>query len=251
MQPRDVDQVLDMYIKQGRLDGDPYWCRIWPSAIVLAEEILKNPQLVAKLRVCDLGSGLGLAGMAALLAGAKEVVFYDQEPLALLCSLLTVHANVPHATSNLPILMQHICSDKTTEYMEYLSYGLALSPEIFQLQGSQQGATLMARAEVFDWSETRVHAHKFDTVMACDVLYEKRSVPYLAELLPNLVHHSASGRVIMTDPTYRTPQNRREFLNLMKNHANNEGLKLEKVDRQNCKSNDASDDVELMQFCSK
>ncbi|MCO5548610.1 hypothetical protein L7F22_002070 [Adiantum nelumboides] len=60
VQPRDVDKVLDMYIKQGRLDGDPYWCRIWPSAIALAEEMLKNTQVVENLRVCDLGSGLGM-----------------------------------------------------------------------------------------------------------------------------------------------------------------------------------------------
>lgn len=116
IQPKDVDQVLDMYIEQGRLDGDPYWCRIWPSAIVLAEEILKNPQLVAKLHVCDLGCGLGLAGLAAVVAGARQVVFYDQEPLALLCSLLTVHTNIPHVATNIHLVMQHICADIPVDY---------------------------------------------------------------------------------------------------------------------------------------
>eukprot|EP00250_Pteridium_aquilinum_P005616 c15687_g1_i2 orf=604-1551(-) len=251
VQPRDVDQVLDMYIKQGRLDGDPYWCRIWPSAIVLAEEMLKNTPLVANLRVCDLGSGLGLAGVSALLAGAKEVVFYDQEPLALFCSLLTVHANISHATTNLPFMVQQMCSDKTTDYIEYLSYGLALSPEIFEPKNSKKGGMLMARAEVFDWSEKRIHTIKFDTVLACDVLYEKTSVPYIAGILPNLMKQGGSGNVIMTDPTHRTPQNRQNFLSLINSDSRAKGLKLEKIEQIKLKSNDKVEDVELMQFHSK
>lgn len=42
---------------------------MWPSAIALATEILSHPQLVRGLRVCDLGAGLGVAGIAAALAG--------------------------------------------------------------------------------------------------------------------------------------------------------------------------------------
>lgn len=251
VQPRDVDQVLDMYIKQGRLDGDPYWCRIWPSAIVLAEEILKNTQLVANLRVCDLGSGLGLAGVCALLAGAKEVVFFDQEPLALFCSLLTVHANISHVTTNLPFMVQHMCSDKSLDYFECLACGLALSPEIFHPGHSQKGAKLMARAEVFDWSEKKKHTSTFEMVLACDVLYEKSSVPYIAEILPNLICGSGSGKVIMTDPTHRTPQNREKFLNLINNDSGVKGLKPGKMTQVKLMSNDKSEDVELMSFSAK
>lgn len=102
VQPEDVDAVIEMYIKQGRLDRDPYWCRLWPSAIALAEEIFARPQLVAGRRVCDLGAGLGLAGLAAAMAGAREVVLYDREPAALRCALLTAHTNLPALASNLP-----------------------------------------------------------------------------------------------------------------------------------------------------
>ena len=50
-------------------DRDPYWCRLWPSAIALAQLILQQPELVRGKRVCDIGCGLGLAGIAAALAG--------------------------------------------------------------------------------------------------------------------------------------------------------------------------------------
>ncbi len=46
-----------------------YWTRAWPSAIALASIILERPELVAGKRVADLGAGLGLAGLAAALAG--------------------------------------------------------------------------------------------------------------------------------------------------------------------------------------
>lgn len=68
-------------------------CRAWPSALALAAQLLRRPELVAGRRVADLGAGLGVAGMAAALAGASEVVLLDREPLALQCALLSAAAS--------------------------------------------------------------------------------------------------------------------------------------------------------------
>ena len=56
----------------GQGDRDPYWCRLWHSALGLAERILADPGLVRDARVCEVGAGLGLPGMAACLAGASH-----------------------------------------------------------------------------------------------------------------------------------------------------------------------------------
>lgn len=56
----------------GCTESDPYWARAWPSAVALATQILQRPELVRGARVVELGSGLGLAGMAALRAGGWE-----------------------------------------------------------------------------------------------------------------------------------------------------------------------------------
>eukprot|EP00249_Psilotum_nudum_P018154 c26663_g1_i3 orf=352-1074(-) len=155
IQPKDVDEVLDLYIEQDRMDGDPYWCRLWPSSIALAEEVLLNPQLVAELHVCDLGAGLGLAGLAAILSGAKEV-------------------------------------------------------------------------------------------LACDVLYAKTAAYFISKLLPRLLHRREIGKVLITDPTKRTPHNRKQFLKLLDNPSDYQGFMLEKMERRTPMMDGTSHDVEFM-----
>ena len=48
---------------------DPYWCRVWPSALMLAAALTQHPELVRGRRVLELGCGLGLCGIAAAKAG--------------------------------------------------------------------------------------------------------------------------------------------------------------------------------------
>jgi hypothetical protein len=54
----------------GHEDWDPYWARPWPSAAALAARLLQGGDPVAGAAVAELGAGLGLAGLAAALAGA-------------------------------------------------------------------------------------------------------------------------------------------------------------------------------------
>jgi predicted nicotinamide N-methyase len=91
--PESEDLVVDMYAALGRPDDDPHWATLWQGSVALAEEVLENPSLVRGKRVLDLGTGLGLAGLAAGLAGAKEVVLTDREPRALYCALCAAAAN--------------------------------------------------------------------------------------------------------------------------------------------------------------
>ena len=56
----------------GQEDADPYWSRPWPSAVALAAELLRRPELVAERRAVEVGAGLGVAAIAAALAGAPH-----------------------------------------------------------------------------------------------------------------------------------------------------------------------------------
>lgn len=56
-----------------------YWAFCWGSGLALARYLLDHPEIVGGLRVLDLGSGSGVAGIAAAMAGAKQVIACDTD----------------------------------------------------------------------------------------------------------------------------------------------------------------------------
>ena len=58
----------------------PFWAAAWPGGQALARHLLDDSALVAGRTVLDLGSGSGLVAVAALLAGAAEVVASEVDP---------------------------------------------------------------------------------------------------------------------------------------------------------------------------
>jgi len=65
------------------LDDPPYWAFCWASGLAVARFLAKHPQWVEGKRVLDFGAGSGVAGIAAMKAGALDVVACDLDPLAL------------------------------------------------------------------------------------------------------------------------------------------------------------------------
>ena len=56
-------------VAAGQEERDPYWARPWPSAMALGRHILERPHCARGRSVCEVGAGLGIASIAALLAG--------------------------------------------------------------------------------------------------------------------------------------------------------------------------------------
>lgn len=61
-----------------------YWAFCWASGQILARHILQNPQLVKGKKVLDFGAGSGVVAIAAMKAGAKEVIACDIDQDALI-----------------------------------------------------------------------------------------------------------------------------------------------------------------------
>jgi predicted nicotinamide N-methyase len=61
-------------------DDSPFWAFPWAGGQALARHVLDHPDLVAGRRVLDFASGSGLVAIAALRAGAGEVVAVDIDP---------------------------------------------------------------------------------------------------------------------------------------------------------------------------
>lgn len=60
----------------------PYWAVAWPGGQAVARYLMDRAATVAGLRVADLGSGCGIAAIAAAMAGAREIVAVDLDPIA-------------------------------------------------------------------------------------------------------------------------------------------------------------------------
>ena len=67
--------------------------QVWPSGSLLAELLLERPELVRGKRVVELGAGCGVAGLAAALAGASEVLCTDGDEEAVENLLHNVREN--------------------------------------------------------------------------------------------------------------------------------------------------------------
>jgi predicted nicotinamide N-methyase len=71
----------------------PFWAFPWPGGQALARYLLDHPGLVAGRSVLDLGSGSGLAAIAARLAGAAAVLASETDSLAVAAIALNAQAN--------------------------------------------------------------------------------------------------------------------------------------------------------------
>lgn len=65
------------------LEDPPYWSFCWASGLALARFLAAQPHRVKGKRVLDFGAGSGVAGIAAMRAGALEVVACDLDPVAI------------------------------------------------------------------------------------------------------------------------------------------------------------------------
>lgn len=88
-------EAFDLF--RGRLPkrfgaAPPYWAVAWPGGQALARYLLDSSIASAK-GIVDLGSGCGIAAIAAGLTGARRVQAIDCDPMALAAVRLNGHLN--------------------------------------------------------------------------------------------------------------------------------------------------------------
>jgi predicted nicotinamide N-methyase len=70
----------------------PFWAFCWAGGQALARYVLDHPESVRGKCVVDFGTGSGVSAIASVLAGAREVVAVDIDPLAL--RFVTINADL-------------------------------------------------------------------------------------------------------------------------------------------------------------
>ena len=195
--PVDPAAVEALHRLEGEPEADIVWSEVWPSAFAAADAILSGDLLLpqpslAAPRVCELGAGVGLAGLAAALAWPNaHVLLTDREPRALWGALASAAAN------GLRIDASH------------LPAGLPPLPTIT----TEQAASCVS-ASLLDWNAPLApHLRgQFDILLLCDVLYQPGSITLLAELVPQLL--SPRGALLLADTAHRPGKEglRQQFL---------------------------------------
>lgn len=71
----------------------PYWAFAWAGGQALARFILDHPALVRDRSVLDFGAGSGIVGLAAVRAGARDVLCADVDAFALAAMRLNASLN--------------------------------------------------------------------------------------------------------------------------------------------------------------
>ena len=64
------------------MEEPPFWAFCWSSGQVLAKWIRDFRANISGKRILDFGSGSGIAAIAAILSGAREVIALDTDPLS-------------------------------------------------------------------------------------------------------------------------------------------------------------------------
>jgi hypothetical protein len=117
------------------------------------------------------------------MCGARSVVFYDREPLALQCCLLSAEANGLTVTGcggseggyvvSKPAMGAAVGAGAVAEEGAGVAAGAAAGAVAAGgVAGGVAGLPALCSAEVFDWNSVPADQAKFDLVLACDVLYE-------------------------------------------------------------------------------
>jgi predicted nicotinamide N-methyase len=81
--PENLDRRFSPDEVRSILERTPYWSFCWAAGHALAALILSDPRICRGLRVLDVGSGSGVAAVAAALAGARGVTACDTDADAL------------------------------------------------------------------------------------------------------------------------------------------------------------------------
>lgn len=87
------DERLPADVMRAVIERPAYWAFCWGSGLGLARLMFEHPEWVRGQRVIDLGSGSGIAGIAAHLCGARTVTACDIDDDARVATVVNAELN--------------------------------------------------------------------------------------------------------------------------------------------------------------
>ncbi|XP_077240639.1 S-adenosyl-L-methionine-dependent methyltransferases superfamily protein [Tasmannia lanceolata] len=156
--PRSMKVVVPLQCALNMLEGDT-GCSIWPSSLYLSEFILSYPETFSNKSCFEVGSGVGLVGIALTHANASKIILSDGD----LSSLANMKLNLE---------------------MNQLSAETKMSQRTFQYPN-------LVECKYMPWesvSESELQQFKPDIVLGADVIYDPLCFPHLIRVLATLLN---------------------------------------------------------------
>jgi predicted nicotinamide N-methyase len=166
---RPDEESRERLFEQGRADPDkqmPYWAKVWPSGVALADVVVERKEEVAGQHVLELGAGLGVTACAVLEYGG-HIVTADYSALPLAHCRLNTLVNTDRAPRATCFNWRH-------------------DPEV---------AAALAQPEF---------RGGFPLIIAGDVLYEGRDAEPLLNVIEKML--VADGSLWLAEPVRKTAQ---------------------------------------------
>lgn len=184
--------LLELWSAAERLAGGtlgaPFWAYPWPGGIALARLLLDRPELVAGMRVLDLGTGGGVAALAAARAGAASVVANDRDPWALVTASL--------AAERQGLALTPLLADVAGEALEKAPAEVPGEPlaevvgEVGRRPGEMAGESIGLGAATESASD-------YGVVLCADLAYERCGAPRIRAFLD--AARAGGARVLVAD----------------------------------------------------
>jgi len=122
---------------------------MWPSAVILAMHLIKNPSLIQNSTVVELGSGCGLTGLVAAAIGAKSVIQTDYNDIVL-----------ENLKANVSLNADVTCTVTTSKLDFYLQSGDSVSGGWYESYSNEEDTS----------SNFKVRKEPVSVVLAADVI---------------------------------------------------------------------------------
>ncbi|KAJ3704417.1 hypothetical protein LUZ61_008122 [Rhynchospora tenuis] len=159
-----VNLVASLLCSSNMLEGDT-GCSLWPSSLFLSEFILSYPEIFTNKSCFEVGSGVGLVGIALNHVGASKVTLTDGD----LSSLENMKANLELNKLCLNVASDITCPSDQKVECRHLAWELATKAELKDQQP--------------------------DIVLGADIIYNPECIPHLVRVFSNLLEEKSFGEV--------------------------------------------------------
>ncbi len=123
----------------------PFWAFAWAGGQALARHLLDHPDLVTGAHVLDFAAGCGIAGIAAMKAGAASTLAVDIDPFAVAAIAQNAALNGVHVEASGANMVGDPAPDRTVVLAGDICYEqpLANQVEAWLRALAQKGATVL------------------------------------------------------------------------------------------------------------